>query len=303
MPIITDIAIAELSLVFAEKGGQKFRPVNPEASIITTKAQAEPRESLLGKYADELHATTKSQNDADETALAIAYDMIVNTLYSVLDDMWYISSAPESFTVEARKDAMKTLIDNFVKKIGESSSLVLKAQINGEPDVIAQPPFQAPPGDHPNRPTTIVETPPVVADSATTESTPVAYSTTTVQTPSEAPQDEPESDEKAKAFDALKAQLATLAETVKAQGDLIVAKDAEVAAATIKASEATAALAASVVKAQESTPNATATRTLQEAAKNQLAVPDFKAVGIPGSSGALEAAIFAQLAPGSQIPN
>jgi hypothetical protein len=300
MPVITDIAISELSLVFAEKGGQKFRPVNPEASIITTKAQGEPRESLLGKYADELRATAKaSSNDADETALKIAYETIVGTLYSVLDDMYYIANAPESFTVEARKDAMKMLIDNFVAKIGESSALVLKAQIDDREASVAKPPFQAPPGDHPELPHSVVEHPSPNADDATRDTT--ANAVIDQQVAPEAPADAPNADEKAQAIDTLKAQLDTLAATVKAQGEQIVAKDAEVAAATVKANEATAALAAAVVKAQEATPNATAPRTVQQTATNPMTVPDFKAMAMPGSSGSLEAAIYAQLATSSQI--
>ena len=301
--LITDVAISELSLVFAKKDGVRYRPINPEATVLSTKAQVVEPGSLLGKYADQL--TEKASSDAQgEAELQVAYSTITSVFYSAIDALYSISYAPDSFSIEARKDAVKTVIDNTLKSIKDASAVVLKAGVDHTDEIIARPPFQAPPGDHPNLPTPVLPAVPVVPETTTTETVQPIKTTSVEVPPSDVPTEAPSEGEPqrdATQIDEIKAQLATLTETVKAQGEQLIAKDAEIAAATAKAAEASSALAVAVGKAQESTTNATAPRTIQESGNTPMAVPDFKSMAVPGSSGALEAAIYAQLATGSSI--
>lgn len=271
--VISDVAISELSLVFSTKDGKAYRPINPEATIILTKSGELPRATLLGKYAKEL--TRKSEQDAQaEAELQVAYSTITSVIFAAIDDLHAVSYAPETFTVAARKDAIKTVVDNMVTAIADASSVVLKAkaaEISGEDF-----PGIAQPSGPKHQPEPIIAGPPYQADPASAdapEPQPSVIVEPVTPTPEEAPPSDnaalathptpPEQADKAGQV-ALQALIADMQATTKAQFDLLkeelAAKSREVVESKRAAADAQALAAAVVNDAREPTAGAIASR-------------------------------------------
>lgn len=136
---LTDAAIQELSLVFAQKDGVEWAPRNKHARVLAVKAGNDRREgSFLGDVWDKITAFRKKSASADaiaesaseQAANIISYEVLCNLIGQLNYDLSMIFGTSDAFTDEEKSVAVQRCLDGFLAATAKLMPVLLG---NGAP--------------------------------------------------------------------------------------------------------------------------------------------------------------------------